>query len=391
MPFSRADRSRVAEWWFTVDRRLFVAALLLVFVGILASFAASPAVAAKKGLAPLYFVERHAAVALIAVAVMWAISLLDDRGVRRLALVLFAGGLALMAVVLVTGEEINGARRWLRIAGLSLQPSELAKPGFVVLAAWAFAEGTKRPDVPALPIAIGVFVAFAALLVQQPDVGQTVLASLAWGALFVLAGQPLAWALALVLVGFAGLAVAYVTLGYVKIRVDRFLDPSSGTNEQVDRALQAFAEGGLFGRGPGEGTIKTILPDAHTDFILAVIAEEYGAIACLALLALFAYLTFRPILRTARAPDAFTRLAVPGLSLLLAFQALINMGVNTGLLPAKGMTLPLVSAGGSSALATAVTLGMMLALTRRRPGLDGVAASNFPQPESLVMRRPVRS
>ncbi len=389
MPFSRADRSRLAEWWFTVDRRLLVASLALLAVGLVVSFAASPAVAVKKGLPALYFVERHAAVALVAGSVLWAISLLDPRAVRRLALALFLAGLAAMVLVLVTGEEINGARRWLRIAGFSLQPSEIVKPAFVVLAAWAFSERAKRPDVPAWPLAAGLYALLAVILVQQPDVGQTVLVSLVWGVLFVLAGGSLLWAGGLLAAVVAGLAIAYATLGYVRLRVDRFFNPSPGDNSQVDRALQAFTEGGLLGRGPGEGTIKTVLPDAHTDFILAVIAEEYGALACLALLALFAYLAFRPILVTARNPDPFIRLAVPGLALLLAFQALINMGVNTGLLPPKGITLPFVSAGGSSALATAITLGMMLALSRRRPGATRVSIGA--SSDSLLGRRPLQS
>jgi len=389
MPFSRADRSRLAEWWFTVDRRLLTASLALLAVGLVVSFAASPAVALKKGLPALYFVERHAAVALLAGAVLWAVSLLDPRAVRRLALVLFLAGLAAMVLVLMTGEEINGARRWLRIAGVSLQPSEIAKPAFVVLAAWAFSERARRPDVPAWPLAAGLYVLLAVVLVQQPDVGQTVLVSLVWGVLFVLAGGSLLWAGGFLAAGLAGLALAYATLGYVRLRVDRFFNPSPGDNSQVDRALQAFTEGGLLGRGPGEGTIKTVLPDAHTDFILAVIAEEYGALACLALLALFAYLAFRPIFTTARSPDPFIRLAVPGLALLLAFQALINMGVNTGLLPPKGITLPFVSAGGSSALATAITLGMMLALSRRWPGATRVSISA--PLDSLPGRRPLQS
>ena len=390
MAITRADRSVLAEWWFTVDRRLFVAAIALAAIGLVVSFAATPAVAVKKGLPPLYFVERQALFAALGLCVMTAISLLDPRGVRRLALVLFGGGIVLMILVLTSGEEINGARRWLRVSGFSLQPSELAKPAFVVLAAWAFAETTRRRDLPALPVAIGLFATFALLLVQQPDVGQTVLISLVWGALFILAGQSLAWAVALVAGGIAGLATAYVTLGYVKARIDRFIAPTPGDNSQVDRALQAFAEGGLFGRGPGEGTIKTILPDAHTDFILAVIAEEYGAVACLALIVLFAYLTFRPIVRSTRSSDPFVRLAVPGLALLLAFQTLINMGVNTGLLPPKGMTLPFISAGGSSALATAVTVGMLLALTRRRPALDAVVISALPHSSSLIGEKAVR-
>ncbi len=366
MRISRADRSLIAEWWFTVDRVLLTAVLVLAGTGLVLSLAASPAVAIKKGFAPFHFVERHLAFTVLGLALMLVVSLLQPRMIRRLALIVFLGSIAVMIAVLIGGEEINGARRWLRIAGFSLQPSELAKPCFIVLAAWAFAEAQKQVDMPARALACALYAMFAIPLIFQPDVGQTLLISTVWGTLFVLSGQPLVWAAVLAGLGTVGLGVAYLSLGYVQARVDSFFSPGADETSQTARALQSFVEGGFLGRGPGEGTIKTALPDAHTDFIFAVVAEEYGAIACLALVALIAFIVLRAYFRTFGESDPFTRLAVAGLTVMFAMQAAINMAVNVGLMPAKGMTLPFISAGGSSLLSVCLLMGMLLALTRRR-------------------------
>ena len=366
MRISRADRSRFAEWWFTVDTVLLSAILILVGAGLVLSLAASPAVAMKKGLSAYHFVSRHLLFSAAGVLVMIAVSLMTPHAVRRLALIVFCAALAGMVAVHFWGAEFNGARRWLSLAGYSFQPSEFAKPAFIVVSAWLFAEARERPDMPALPIAVLVFIVVVALLVAQPDVGQTLLVSLVWCVLFFASGQTLVRAAALVLLGAAGLYAVYTVFPHVGLRVDRFLNPVAGDLSQVDRAFQSFAQGGLLGRGPGEGTIKTVLPDAHTDFIFAVVAEEYGGLACLALLALYAFIVMRALLQSWREPEAATRLAIVGLALIFGLQALINMGVNVGLLPAKGMTLPFISAGGSSALSVSLTLGMVLALTRRR-------------------------
>ena len=366
MTISRADKSRFAEWWFTIDRALLAAILALLATGVVLSLAASPAVAVKKGLSPYYFVERHVLFSALGFLLMIAVSLLPRLGVRRLALGVFAASIGGLVFVHFTGLEMNGARRWLSLAGYSLQPSEFLKPSLVVVSAWLLAEARKRPDMPALVLAAGLYVIAAALLVIQPDVGQTLLVTITWGTLFFLSGQPVAAAAALAAVSGLGLAGAYYALPHVHFRIDRFLYPTPGDNSQIDRAMQSFAEGGFLGRGPGEGTIKSVLPDAHTDFIFAVVAEEYGALACLALLALFGFVVLRSLMRSAQEPDDATRLAVTGLALVFGLQALINMGVNVGLLPAKGMTLPFISAGGSSTLAISLTVGMLLALTRRR-------------------------
>jgi cell division protein FtsW len=367
MRISRADRSLLGEWWFTFDRVLLTALLTLVAVGLVLSLAASPSVALKKGLPAFYFAERHIVFAAIGVVAMLAVSLLSPRGVRRLALVLFVASIGAMIAVLLSGDEINGARRWLRVAGFSLQPSEFAKPGFAVLCAWAFAESERRSDVPALHLAVAFYVLFAALLVMQPDIGQTLLVSAVWAALFISTGRSLAWGAGLLAAAIAGLAAAYAAFPHVRLRFWRFLTPVTGDNSQLDRAYRSFAEGGFLGRGPAEGTIKTVLPDAHTDFIFAVVAEEYGAIACLAIALVFAVVVLRPLARNVGERDGFIRHATTALALLIGLQALINMAVNVGLIPAKGMTLPFISSGGSSTLAISLTCGMLLALTRRRP------------------------
>jgi cell division protein FtsW len=367
MNISRTDQSLFAQWWFTVDRVLLTAIFVLIGGGLVLSLAASPAMALKRGLPVFYFAQRHALFAVLSVGIIIAFSTLGPRHARRTCLVLLAAALAMMTAVLWIGPEINGARRWLRIAGYSFQPSELAKPAFIVVSAWLFAESQQRPNMPAIPMAIGLYIALASLLVLEPDIGQTLLVSIVWGALFFISGMPLTWAAGLLALGATALAGAYATFGHVRDRIDRFLNPASGDTYQMDRALQAIREGGLLGRGPGEGTVKTVLPDAHTDFIFAVIAEEYGAVTCLVVIGLFAFVAVRAFARALDAPDAFQRNALVGLTLLFAMQGAINMAVNSGLVPAKGMTLPFISYGGSSMLALAVTMGLLIGLARK-PG-----------------------
>ena len=367
MNFSRADRSLLAEWWFTVDRPLIAAVLMLIATGVMFSLAASPAVAVHHGLSPFYFVQRHAVFAAAAVPVLLALSLLNAAQIRRLSLVLFLAMLGLMLLVLYTGPEINGARRWVVIAGQQLQPSELLKPAFVVLTAWLFAQTAANPKMPALPLSLGLYLATATALVMQPDIGQTTLITAVWGALLFLSGQSLKRIGLFMAAGAIAFAVAYETLPHVRSRVDRYLHTGAGDTFQMDRARASIIEGGLLGRGPGEGTLKMALPDAHTDYVLAVIAEEYGTLACLGLIALFAFVVFRALSASWREPDAFRRHAATGLGLLLGLQVLINVGVAGGLLPSKGMTLPFISYGGSSIIGVAIAMGFLLAVTRRRP------------------------
>ena len=280
--------------------------------------------------------------------------------------------MALMVLTLFIGPEIKGATRWLSVGPYSVQPSELVKPGFAVVAAWMFAEQRLDGRFPGYGIATGLFFAISALLLMQPDVGMTMVVASVWGVQFFIAGLPLVLVAG---IGFGFLIAslgAYFTFGHVQVRVDRFLDPAGGESYQVSRALEAFYNGGWAGRGPGEGRVKEFLPDAHADFIFAVAGEEFGLVLCLIMVALFAFVVLRGFSRVLKSGDVFVLLAVTGLLVQFAVQAIINMASNINLMPPKGMTLPFVSYGGSSTLALAVGMGMVLALTRERPGGRGL-------------------
>ena len=373
MSFARTDRSLVAQWWWTVDRWSLAALGVLIGFGSLLIMASSPAVADRihaGGIHPdgLFFVKRYFAVLPAALAVMFVVSLQSPRMVRRIALVGFVISLILLAYTLVGGVEIKGARRWISLPGLSLQPSEFVKPCFAVISAWLFSQYRLREDFPGHWIAIGLYLMIVVLLIKQPDLGQTALVSAVWFTQFFLAGLRLYWVAAGMASGAAGLIGAYITLPHVTSRVDRFLDPAAGDSYQVDRSMDAFMNGGLWGRGPGEGTVKESLPDAHADFVFAVAGEELGLIVCLVIVALFAFIVLRGFSRLMQENNLFVVLAATGLFVQFGLQAVINMASSLELMPTKGMTLPFISYGGSSLVALGLTMGMALALTRRRFG-----------------------
>ena len=364
---SRVERTAFAEWWWTVDRLLLAAVLALMLAGILLSLAASPPVAGRLGLDPFYFVGRHVLYVVPAICVFAFTSFLPERHIRRLALVVFMLSVALIAASVQFGAEIKGARRWIVVLGLNIQPSEFLKPSFVVLIAWLFAESPRRPEMPAHTLALLLLPLAVVGLVLQPDFGQTMLVVLVWGALFFLAGIRVIWVAGLGAAAAVGFAAAYLLVPYVARRVTRFLDPASGDSFNIDQALESFQRGGWLGRGPGEGTVKRILPESHTDFVFAVAAEEFGIVLCLLLLAVFAFIVLRALRHSMTRGNEFCRLAAAGLAILFGLQCAINMGVNMHLIPAKGMTLPFISYGGSSMLSLAYATGMLLALTRLRP------------------------
>src|SRR5438067_6216010 len=313
---SRVERTRFANWWWTVDRLMLAAIAVLMMTGIVLSLAASPAVASRIGLDAFYFVNRHALYLAPTFLVMIAVSFLNPRQIRRLALLVFVVAVAMTAATLVIGAEVKGARRWIVLAGVNIQPSEFVKPAFVILISWLFAESTRKADMPANTFALGLLISVVGVLVLQPDFGQTMLIALVWGALFFMAGMRLIWVIGLAATASVGLAAAYFTVPHVAQRIKRFVDPSSGDTFQVDTALEAFAKGGWFGRGPGEGTVKRILPDSHADFVFAVAAEEFGIVLCLMLLALFAFIVVRALVHAFRAHDPFVRFATAGLGML---------------------------------------------------------------------------
>jgi cell division protein FtsW len=364
---SRTERTAFAAWWWTVDRLLLAALIALMLAGIVLSLAASPPVAARIGLDPFHFVNRHVLYLVPALAVMLVTSFFTPRQIRRIALIVFVVSLALVGVTLFFGAEVKGARRWLVFAGVNVQPSEFVKPAFVILISWLFAESAKKPDVPANSIALMLLGLVVSALVLQPDFGQTMLVALVWGALFFMAGMRAVWVIGLAAFACVGLAGAYATIPHVARRIKRFLDPASGDTFQIDTAVESFMRGGWFGRGPGEGTVKRNLPDSHADFVFAVGAEEFGIVLCLVLVTLFALIVIRALVHAVRTEDAFTRFAISGLAILFGTQSAINMAVNLALIPAKGMTLPFISYGGSSMISIAYGMGMLLALTREQP------------------------
>ena len=363
---SRANKSQLAEWWWTIDRWTVLAILALIALGVVFTLAASPAVANRLSLDTFHFVYRQAVFLVPALLIMFGVSFCDARQVRRLAGLVFFGGLVLMLGTLLIGPEIKGATRWLSFGRFSLQPSEFVKPAFVILAAWMFAEGARTKRVPGVAIALLLYAMFVTLLVLQPDFGQASLVTLVFGGLFFMVGISWVWIVGLGALGIGAAMAAYRMVPHVASRVDRFMDPASGDTYQIDRAMEAVQAGGLFGMGPGEGSVKLILPDAHTDFVFAVATEEFGVLAGLIIIGLFAFIVIRTLVRALEETDLFVQLAVSGLTLLIGAQALINLSVNLNLMPAKGMTLPFISYGGSSLLALALATGMLLSLTRRR-------------------------
>lgn len=370
---SRVERTPFGEWWWTVDKLMLAALGGLMLGGIVLSLAASPPVASRIGLDPFYFVNRHILYLLPTIAILLATSVLNLRQIRRIALIVFVISLVALAATLVYGAEVKGARRWIVVLGVNLQPSEFVKPAFVILIAWLFGESARRPEMPANSMAMGLLFVVVGLLVAQPDFGQTLLILSVWGALFFMAGMRMIWVGGLVGAAAVGLAGAYFAFTHVARRIKRFLDPASGDTFQIDNAVESFIRGGWLGRGPGEGTVKRVLPDSHADFVFAVAAEEFGIILCLALLALFAFVVLRALTHALRNDYPFTRFAAAGLAILFGLQSAINMSVNLHLIPAKGMTLPFISYGGSSMLSLAYGMGMLIALTRERPRAELLA------------------
>ena len=372
---SRTRNTPFAAWWWTIDRLTVAALIAIALGGIVLSLAASPPVAARLGLDAFYFVHRHIFFLVPALGVMVAVSFMSPRHIRRLALIVFIVSFALVIATLFIGAEVKGARRWIVVLGLTIQPSEFLKPAFVILIAWLFAEASRKPEMPATTFSLIMLLGVTGGLVLQPDFGQTMLLALVWGALFFMAGMRLIWVIGLGGTALIGLAGAYTTIPHVARRIKRFLDPASGDTFQVDTAVESFYRGGWFGRGPGEGTVKRILPDSHADFVFAVAAEEFGIMLCLVLVALFAFVVLRALRKAMHNEDPFMRFATAGLAILFGAQSAINMAVNLALVPAKGMTLPFISYGGSSMISLGYGMGMLLAFTRERPRSSQLAVA----------------
>lgn len=366
--FARDRKTPIAEWWWTIDKQLLSALMLLMAVGMFLSFAASPSVAERLGLSPWHFVIRHAMFDLLALPVLIGVSFLNHRQARFAALGVLIVSTILLWLTLKLGTEVKGARRWVSLAGNTIQPSEFVKPAYAVLAAWLFSEAMQQKGMLARTIAtVMLFVVVTGLLLQ-PDIGQTALMLSTWAALMFLSG--ISW---FVIVGLFGMGVgglfgAYYVFPHFAKRIDSFINPEGGGNTyQVDKALNSLLEGGWFGRGPGESMAKKVIPDAHADYVFSAAAGEFGILFCLCLVALIVFIVLRALSGAQHQQTLYARLAVSTLAIQFGLQCAINLAVNLNLIPPKGMTLPFVSYGGTSTIAIAFGMGLMLALSRKRP------------------------
>lgn len=373
---SRTNRSPLMEWWRSVDRVTLGILLALIGAGLILSMAASPAAAFRLGKTePFYFLYRHSFFAVIGITGAIIVSMMNVTYARRLGLLALICSIVVLAVLPFVGHEVKGAMRWIKFGPLSLQPSEFAKPGFIVFAAWMFSVRKKSPEILGIPILFAVYGLLVFLLIRQPDFGQSFLLTLCFGAVFFFAGLSLGWMLVLAGVSIAGALGAYTILPHVRDRVDRFLNPETSDTFQTDMALEAMANGGIFGRGPGEGAVKYKLPDAHTDFIFAVTVEEFGFLLSMCLILLLAAFVARAFRNALHLNDYFSQLATAGLATMIGVQTMINLAVNLNMAPPKGMTLPFISYGGSSMMALCFSAGLILAFTRKRPGAYGFGVS----------------
>ena len=365
--FSRTDMSLLGQWWRTVDRWTIAAIITLATLGAFLIMAASPSIAERLSLDTFHFVGRQVLFLPLAMISMFAVSFLSRENIRRLSLILFSFAAVLMIFTLFSGTEIKGATRWVKIVGISLQPSEFIKPAFAVIAASMFAAWRLEERFPGYLVVLGLYGGVVLLLIAQPDVGMAILISFVWGLQFFLAGLPMVLVMGIGTVFILGGFAAYFQFSHVRERINRFIDPQNSDAYQVSQSLEAFKKGGVFGRGPGEGHIKENLPDAHSDFIFAVAVEEFGMIAGLLIVSIFGFIVLRGLMRVFKETDLFVQLAVTGLLAQFGLQAIINLASTLNLMPTKGATLPFVSYGGSSLLALSVGMGMVLSLTRERP------------------------
>lgn len=372
---SRDDTSVLGRWWWSIDRLQLLAITLLIIIGTLLITAASPAVAQDIGTDTYHFVRKHLTFLPLAILPMLFLSFLNPKGIRRVSILLFLGSLIAVILTLFLGSEIKGATRWLDLRVVSVQPSEFLKPAFAVVSAWIFAY---RPlsqnkakgftdfvqQVDGVKLSFGLLLLTICPLLLQPDLGMSLVICAIWSVQLFLTGLPLIFVVILVFLFAAGLTSAYVFLPHATDRINRFLHPETTDNYQIEKAMEAFNHGGLLGVGPGQGTVKNLIPDAHADFIFAVAGEEFGILACLLIVMIFAFIVLRGLNRAMQQKSLFILLAASGLICQFGFQAIINMASTLRMMPTKGMTLPFISYGGSSMVALGIGMGMMLALTR---------------------------
>lgn len=363
--FSRADKSLVGRWWWTVDRPLLICFILLLILGILLSLAGSPSTAGRLHLDSFYFVKRHGLMTFPALAIIFLGSLASPRLLRYICWGVLGFSIVMLVLTPFMGMEIKGARRWVNLGGFSLQATELVKPSFGVIAAWLFSQSKEYPLSGKL-LALILYGVLMTLILLQPDFGMAFIISLTWFVQIFLGGLPLLWIIILSVLGVGGIGLAYLLLPHVTSRIDRFLNPAVGDQYQITQSLEAFKNGGILGQGPGEGVFKRYLPDAHADFIFPVAAEEFGFFFCVFVISIYAFIFVRGFMLIRLEKNLFLVLSLGGLITQFTLQALVNISSALKLIPTKGMTLPFLSYGGSSLLGTALTVAIVLSMTRKR-------------------------
>ena len=366
MKFSRSTKSGLSDWWWTIDKVQLGAILILIIFGIVLNLAASPPIAERLNFSDqYYFVKKQFIFIVFGALVTIFFSFLNLKNIRRLCLLIFAVSLISIFFINIFGVEIKGATRWMDLGIISLQPSEFAKPAFIVLISWLMSESIIK-KAPGKSLSFILYVLFITGLILQPDIGQVILVTLSASIIYFITGMPLIIGVIIFLLSLTGIALSYIYIDHFTQRLNIFLNPNLGDTYQIDTAYNAIINGGWFGVGPGEGTIKNILPDAHTDFIFAVAAEEFGLISCFIIIFLFAFIIFRGVKRSINQQNLFAKISTIGLISLICLQMGINIAVNLGIVPTKGMTLPFISYGGSSAISIAITFGLILAFTRQK-------------------------
>ena len=367
MLITRSDRSFIALWWWNIDRLLLTSFLILILFGIFLVMSSSQHVAESLNISSHHFTLRHILLGIFSIPIIIFFTILNERQIKIICISGFLISLCLLFFILIEGEKIKGAQRWLYIGNISFQPSEVCKPFFIVFNAWILSLWVQKPNFPGWLWSLGATVLMSALLLLQPDIGMTIVMIFTWGFQLFITGIPLMIIIFLIVAFPIFMILSYNHFGHVKLRIDSFLD---GKTHQISKSLQSFESGGFWGKGPGEGFYKKSLPDAHSDFVFAVAAEEYGVLLCSLIVIIYGLIVFRSFLLTLRNTNLFFIICVSGLAFQFGFQSLIHMASNTDLIPTKGMTLPFLSYGGSSILASAITAGILLSLTRKNSSLD---------------------
>ena len=367
MLITRSDRSFIALWWWNIDRLLLTSFLILILFGIFLVMSSSQHVAESLNISSHHFTLRHILLGILSIPIIIFFTVLNERQIKIICISGFLISLCLLFFILIEGTRIKGAQRWLYIGNFSFQPSEVCKPFFIVFNAWILSLWVQKPNFPGWLWSLGAIVLMSALLLLQPDIGMTIVMIFTWGFQLFITGIPLMIIIFLIVAFPIFMILSYNHFSHVKLRIDSFLD---GKTHQISKSLQSFESGGFWGKGPGEGFYKKSLPDAHSDFVFAVAAEEYGVLLCCLIVIIYGLIVFRSFLLTLRNTNLFFIICVSGLAFQFGFQSLIHMASNTDLIPTKGMTLPFLSYGGSSILASAITAGILLSLTRKNSSLD---------------------